>query len=286
MPSRRQVLAHLAIGTAASSGCLLWDTRDDSALALHFEPVDASDLGEEFLFTAAEWSATQRQLVGDGVPNGTARYGHRPLRGGEFVEVDGTYYAVDVAENGTETVARPVLRAERVSGVDGEARGFADLSREDALTLRCAVATSSGEGPEPCAVLHAGEESAFWPDPPFEYWTNGDDSYHLTVSEQNVTLTRFDYTFRPVARSRPAFADYAARELLAADYDSMDLTAEQRDILRAAAREGVYRESPPPYSDEFLDLVDAFRAGADSARDYVRFDGAYFLARTTEFHDD
>lgn len=56
----------------------------------------------------------------------------------------------------------------------------------------------------------------------------------------------------------------------------MGLTTNQREMLYTAARKGVYRESPP-YSDEFEELVAAFGSWAADHRDYVRFEGAYYL---------
>lgn len=35
---------------------------------------------------------------------------------------------------------------------------------------------------------------------------------------------------------------------------TVNLSAKQRDILETAANDGVYRESPPPYSDTLQDI--------------------------------
>lgn len=283
--SRRRLLALAAGSGTALSGCLLWDTHDDSELAFHFESVAPSNLGAEFLYTNGEWTPTQRRLVASGVPNGTTAYRHEPFVDGEFVRVNGTYYSVASTENGTRTVTRPVLRAEPVSSANGERGDFSGLSPDDQRLLKCAIASADRKGPTPC-VVHARTESKFWPNPPFEYLRHNDEDYRLVASERNVTFPRYDFTFESVARNRFAFAEFAARELVAVDYDARDLTEKQRSILRTAAREGAHRESPPPYSDSLLVLVRGFEASADDFRDYLRFEEAYYLAWTTRSYDD
>lgn len=282
MPSRRTVLGGL-LGSAGFSGCVM-DRENASELALHFEPVDADALGDADLYRSDEWTPTQQQLLAAGATNETAAYGHRPFDDGDAIHVNGTYYDISVQENGTATVLRPVLRAEPVSESNGEVGNFSAVSELDQRALKCAVASADGKGPEPC-ILHAGNRSAFWPTLEFEYVTVGGDTHQLSATEQNVTLTRHDYRFTPVAQNRSAFATYAAQNLVAVNYDAMALTADQRKMLRTAAEEGVYRESPP-YSEGLQELVNAFREGADDYEDTVRFDGEYYLASVQQIYDD
>lgn len=274
----------MAVGATASSGCLFRDTHDDSELAIHFDPVPASALGREFLFAPERWTPAQRTFLADGVANATEAYGYRPFDPGVAVRTDGTYYAVSVAENGTATVRRPVLRAEQVSDAPGEVGDFEGLGETDALALRCAVVSARREGPEPC-VLHAGNRSAFWPEPEFRYFEHRNEYYRLAATEAPVELARYDYRFEPVARNQSAFAAYAASEMLAVDYGDRSLSAEERSILETAAAEGVYRESPP-YSDALRGLVEDLRGRADHHRSYVRFRGSYYLAWSTRTFDD
>ena len=283
-PTRRRLLAAVA-AAAGSSGCLFGDRHDDSELALHFEPVPADELGSAFLYTRVEWTPAQRALIERGGTNATEAFGYRPFDPGDVVRVNGTYFEVFVGRNGTGRVERPVLVAEPESEASEPTGDFTGLAESDVLALRCAITSADREGSEPC-VLHGGEHSAFVPEPAFRSIDHGEAYYHLSVAEREVELDRYDYEFQPVAENRSAFTDYAARDLLAVDYDETSLTGEKREVLRTAAEEGVYRESPPPYADALLDLVGTFRDGASDHRDYVKFDGRYYLAWTTEFSDD
>lgn len=280
MPSRRRVLAAAATVLSSLGGCATLDTSNASGIVLRFDPVPASAVGSADLLTAEEFTAPQRHVVDAGVPNGAAAYGHPPIGAGAFVLDNGTYYAVAASGNGTETVTRPVLSADPAAEAGGSTVEFGDLSRTDQRTLKCAV--TDGKEPTPC-VLYAGTESAFWPDP--GYARVGGDAYRLSIAERNVTLDRYDYEFEPVARNRSAFADYAARNALAANYDEMPLSEEQRSILRTAANDGVYRETPP-YSDAIRTVVEVFRQGADGNEDYVRFAGSFYLASVRQVYDD
>lgn len=283
-PTRRQLLSVVAGTLPLVSGCFFGDTHDDSELAIHFEPVRASELGAEYLHTSEEWTPAQRTFLDVGVRNATVAYGHRPFESVSVIRANGTYYAVSVAENGTETVRRPVLRAEPVSEPTEEVGDFSGLARADGLALRCALVSAQRDGPGPC-VLNAGNRSAFWPDLRFTHVEHSGDYYRLTSAEETVELARYDYVFEPVARDRSVFADYAARSMLVVDYADQSLSPEERSILETAAADGVYRESPP-YSDALRTLVDGLDSRANRHRVYVRFEGSYYLARTTRAFDD
>lgn len=283
-PTRRRFLALAAAGVSAASGCFFGDTHDDSELALHFEPVPAEELGSEFLYTRADWTPAQRALLDRGGTNATEAFGYRPFDPGDVVRVNRTYYAVFVGQNGTERVERPVLVAESEPEPSGQTGDFSGLAESDVLALRCAVSSARRERSEPC-VIHGGNHSAFLPEPAFRSFEHHDDYYRLSVVEREVELDRYEYGFRPVAENRSAFASYAARGMLAVDYDSTSPSSEEREVLRTAAEEGVYREAPP-YSEALLAVVEAFRDGATDHEDYVKFDGEYYLARATEVSDD
>lgn len=289
MPTRRRVLGHVgALGAAASLGGCFWDTTNDSFLAVRLEPVPRADLGQNEVVAEEELGPRAGRIVDEGLANGTSAYGRQPhaLTGHAFVRDDGTYYAVRRSENGTETVERPVLEAEPVETADGSVSDRGNLSESDGRALRCAVSTADERDPHPC-VVHEGEASAFWPESRFRYLERGDDGYfRLSVSERNVSLDRHEYRFEPVAGNRSAFADYAAGERVAVDFSTVDASAEQREILRTAAEEGVYEESPPPYSDGLRDLTERIRGASDGYEAIVRFDGAYYLASVEQGFDD
>lgn len=287
MLTRRTVLAHIAGlgGTTALAGCVL-DTTNDSSMSIHLEEVPREQLGQKDAFTPDELEPIARETVSDGLTNGTTVYGTKPLAAGTFVVSNGSYYVVRITQNGTEAVERPVLEAEKVSSPNGTVRDWGNLSRSDALTLRCAVTTRDEQDAHPC-VIFSGSDSAFWPELRFQYLESGDELYYrLHTTERTVTLDRYDYTFEPIASNRSSFADYVARERIAIDFSTADLSAEQRDILRTAATEGVYRESPPPYSDALRELVEWVRSVDDNNTVYVRFNGTYYEASERQSFDD
>lgn len=284
-PTRRRFLALAAAGVPAVSGCFFGDTHDDSELAIHFEPVPADELGSVFLYTREEWTPAQRALLDRDGTNATESFGYRPFDPGDVVRENGTYFAVFVGQNGTEQIVRPVLVAEPEPEPSGRTGDFSGLAESDALALRCAITSAEREGPEPCAI-HGGNHSEFLPEPSFQSIEHRDGYYRLSIVEREVELDRYEYDFQPVAENRTAFASYAARDMLAVDYDATSLSSEEREVLRTAADDGVYRESPPPYSDALRAVVEVFRDGASDHRDYVKFDGRYYLAWTTEVSDD
>lgn len=282
--SRRQVLAAGASLTVAGSGGCVMNRGGGSETVLGFVAVERSDVSELAVVESDDWTAAQRRLLGDDPGNNATAYGYRPFDEGDVVLANGTYYTVSVAENGSETVTRPVLHAEPVSDPDGAVADPSSLPDADVMALKCAVASVDGKGPEPC-VVHGGEGSAFWPVPVPEYVDVGGDVYRLSASEESVGLQRYDYEFEAVAESLSAFADYAVEHLLAVDFDALSLTERQQEILRTAAEEGSYRETPP-YSDALHWIVETFRAGADGQEGYVRFDGAFYLATVSQIWAD
>lgn len=283
MVTRRTVLANVVGlgGTTLLAGCLF---NNGGSLAINLTPVSRSDLVPTAT-ALADLEPRARAAVSDGLANGTTVYGRTPLEAGSFVLADDAYYRVAVEANGTETVERPVLQAESVSGSDGPVGGWEGLSPSDDFTLRCAIQAPDRVYEPPCVIL-GGNDSAFWPELQFEYFHPGDmGPYRLQTSEQTVTLDRYDYTFERVAQTQSAFADYVVNQRVAIDFSTIDLPAEQRDILETAATEGVYRESSPPYSDALEDLGERIQS-AGGYTVYVRFNGTYYEASVDEIHGD
>lgn len=280
---RRHALTLLVVlsGTIAFTGCL-WDTTNDSSMAVQLEEVPREQLGQEDALVPAQMEPRAREIVNDGLANGTIAHGRKPLSNGTFISSNGSYYAVHVSKNGTATVERPVLEAEKVSAPNGSVSDWGNLSRSDSQTLRCAVSTRDRQD-IPC-VIFRGSDSAFWPELRFQYLESGDSTYYqLNTSMQTVTVDRYRYTFERIASNRSAFTAYVVRDqtMLTAN-----LSADQREILRKAAADGIYRESPPPYSDSLRSLVDRIRAVSDGSTVYVRFNGTFYEATARQSFDD
>lgn len=289
MPSRRSLLAGLGSmgATIPLAGCF-WDVTNDSSLTLEMESVSRDELGQARVRPVAEQGPWVRQVVARGLENGTTVYGRKPLERSDFLDVDGTYYAVHVSKNGTATVERPVLEATEVAAPDGPVNDWGNVSRADGLTLRCAVSTRDRNDLPGC-VIYGGNESAFLPKPRFRYLESGEETYYrLEVEERPVDLDRYEYSFESVAETRSAFAEYVARERVAIDFSTGDLTAEQRDILETAAAEGTYEESPPPYSaalQELVDRIERTQQRSGTYEIYVRFEGEYYRLSYQQFFD-
>lgn len=284
MVDRRTLLGALTgiAGMTALTGCL-WDSSNGSSLTIQLNEVPREQLGQSKAYKLEKVEPRAREIVREGLINGTTVYGTKPLEAGTFVLSDGSYYAVRVMQNGTETVERPVLDAERVAAPNGSVSDSRELSRSDTLTLKCAVSTHDRQDTRPC-VIFAGNHSVFWPELQVQYFERGDETYYrLRTSEQTVTLDRYDYTFERVARNQSSFADYIAQEQVEINFTGA--AAKQRDILRTAANEGMYRESPP-YSAALEALVDRVRSAGDERTVYVRFNGTYYEASVVRVFDD
>jgi len=287
MVSRRAVLGHVAAlgGATTLTGCLFGAFSNGSSLAIHMTAVSSSELEPEAVPTLDDLEPRARTVVSEGLSDGTITYGRNPLANGSYVAVDGAYYVATVEANGTEAVERPVLEAEAVSESDGTIGAWEDVDSSDEFTLRCAIQAPDRVYEPPCVVL-GGNHSAFWPELQFQYFEPGDmGPYRLDVSQQTVTLDRYEYTFERVAETRSAFLDYAVSERVAIDFSTVGLSAEQRDILETAATEGVYRESPS-YSSALQDLERRIQSAGDDRTVYVRFNGSYYEASVDQVYDD
>lgn len=289
MVTRRNLLTRsVAVGaTATLTGCL-WDAQSTSSLSLHLERVPRDELGQQRVDDVADLTPRERDVFEAGRTNGTVASGRKPVESSVVIRRAGTSYAVTVRADGTETGTRPVLEATAVSTANGSVGNPSNLSESDGRTYRCAIAGRERGDANPCVVIYGGDESAFRPEPRFRYVERGDEGYYrLESSERTITLDRYRYSFDRVAETRSAFADYAAAELLAIDFTDENLATERRDILETAADEGVYEESPPPYSAALEGLVDRVdgSTGGGANEVYVRFDDRYFLAHTQQFWD-
>jgi|AntDeeMinimDraft_5_1070356.scaffolds.fasta_scaffold20757_1 hypothetical protein len=286
MLTRRSVLVHVVGlgGTTALTGCLFGAFNNGGSLAITLTPISRSEIVPTA--TALEdLEPRARATVTDGLANETTVYERQPLEAGAFVLADGVYYRVTVEANGTERVERPVLEAESISESDGPVGGWEGLTPSDDFTLRCAIQAPDRVYEPPCVIL-GGDNSAFWPELQFEYFHPGNmGPYRLHTSEQMVTLDRYDYSFERVADNQSSYTDYVLNRRVAIDFSTVDLPAEQRDILETAAAEGVYRETSPPYSDALEDLQGRIQSPG-SYTVYVRFDGTYYEASVDEVHGD
>ena len=280
--NRRALLSSLASGgVAALAGCL--DTTNDSSLAVELNRVPKAQLGQPDTVSTDELDADVRAVASDGLGDGTTFTGAQRLDPEEFVVVNGSYYTVAIARAGSGTVARPVLEAEPVSDVDGPVGAWGNLSDSDTTTLRCALSNSERSAVRPCLIPRQND-STFWPSLQFQYFQHRERTYRLRTTERAVDLDQYEYTFDRVAKNESSFAEYVATERLR--IDAATVSGAQRDILRTAATEGVYRESPPPYSEALQSLAEQILAEGFDVTTYVRVDGSYYEAYVLESHDD
>jgi hypothetical protein len=280
MVTRRRFLARASSlgAVAALAGCAL--NSDDSSLGIELTRVPSEELVESEVRAMGELDDRARAVVRDALDGGVTVYGARPVDGGGFVRLDGSYYVVRVTDDGSGTVTRPVLEADVVSDADGPVGDWSSVSGSDSRTLRCAVSTAGDEG-EPC-VIH-DDDSAFRPEPPFRYLARDEEGYYrLRTVERAVTLDRSRYAVELVAESRAGFTEHMAQNSVAIDFSTVDLSTEQRSILDSAVENETYQESSP-FSDALERLTDRLEAAGSTPEDsvYVRYDGNYYEARYT-----
>lgn len=253
---------------------------------IRLEHVPRSELGAADLLSAeAGLTPTQEQFVAAGIPNGTTTYGHRPFEDGQYLHVEGTYYALSAMETGTATVERPVLTAERANALTDEVVTWADLSDVDSRALRCALASLDDSSRSRPCVLHAGADSTFTNRSATVSFDDRGEPVHLAVTREPVELARIEYTVARVGTTRAALADYVARHGVDVDVGDLDLSAEQRSMLETAADTGRYREEPP-YSAAFDDLYGAFLDELGGFGGLVALEGAYYRTDLRESHAD
>lgn len=322
-PTRRAVLRAGAAACSlplSTAGCLRLSASDDSPrYRLSARRVGPS-LAPRFDWNVADADAFARDLAARVVDRGEVATDGFSLDGvgtsePRYVERDGTYYEVAVAEAGTVTRTRWLLWFDRVDAdppaeaeVYTSSLGLGDPTRLDAaygLSESDVRAVEDAEGrvatgsefldladrpPERRGhlfVRRSADGTDLVPDPPFDYaaFETGDGTvYARAVAEEaSVDLTRYVHTATPVAESADAYERHLRETHLRAAFD--DAPDAQRPVLDAATGGREYEETAP-ISDGFAAVLE--RLGVDDTRTpeprrvefsadvYFAYEGSYY----------
>ncbi|MFB6281623.1 MAG: hypothetical protein ABEH40_06370 [Haloferacaceae archaeon] len=266
-PSRRRVLR--AAGSAAAAALAGCGARGGVGGGPEHEFVVSAvvapgpgPFADRFLWSpitdafAAQERAVVERLVATGSATtfgyhlGVGRHdGQRAVWPPQYVEADGTYYRIRLADAREVERETTVLWFDRLDGRPadaGRARVVAGppdgLSRPDRAAFAAARerVVRGGRGArdvadEPPARrgfvydLYDPAESALVPDPPFDYYRhrpedgggdgNGPWYFAPRVARPTLARTRYEYGVEAVARSRPAFEAAVRGAAVAADFD-------------------------------------------------------------------
>ncbi|ESP87370.1 hypothetical protein K933_14828 [Candidatus Halobonum tyrrellensis G22] len=304
----------------STAGCLGLSASDDSPRYRLSTRRIGPSLAPRFDWDADDADPFARDLADRIVDRGevaTAGFSldgvgtHNP----RYVERDGAYYEVAVAEAGTVTRTRWLLWFDRVDAdppagaeVYVSSLGLGDPTRLDAAyglseaDVRAVedaegrIATESGfldvadRPPERRGhlfVRRSADGTDLVPDPPFDYATfeSGDGTVYAraVVEEVSVDLTRYVHTATPVAESADAYERHLRETYLRTAFD--DVSDAQRSVLDAATGGGEYEETAP-LSDGFAAVLE--RLGVDDTRTpeprrvefsehvYFAYEGTYY----------
>lgn len=295
--SRRSALRLLGVAgaTAATAGCLSPGSLDSYALIgdeldlssierpyLWPDPtaIDATtrvDFGTEAkeaslteLFETGEVTVRQWPLVG------RDRWGTETRPRPTFIERDGTFYEVRIAEERVLERERWHFALDRIDDEPPDdatvARPPFDLSDQDERVLDAALdAVYAGHDgflgdPEfdelQTVEFHHGldaEASALVPSPPFEFVEYSEEYFRAVTERRTVRVPEWTYAIDEIADRRSRFNEYARGAIVERDLDSVGLSDGAHGVLDDAIAEDPrrYEEGAPPSADldEALDAL-------------------------------
>jgi hypothetical protein len=227
--------------------------------------------------------------VDEGKENGDyGTHGHQPFSDGEFVEVDGTFYRVDVAETGTKRLRRTVLGADQVSNAAGEAVSIDTYPEADQrfVVIACRMALArerrdddrDREGHETRYEVvfrtRSADDSALLPEPEYPLVTYDDRTFRLWTEERDLTEDEFRSTLTKIADDAETFRQQVEDEFVI-DLDDRDLSGEQEEIIETAIETGEYTESGS-ISPAFNGLINLLREEEPRPRSLIKYEGEYY----------
>lgn len=237
---------------------------------------------------ASALDGSDRAIVTEAVETGSAErttYGQEPLRGGLFVEHDGSFYETAVSTAETEVVTAYRLNLEWENGRDApdeatvvEFSGLPDIDQE---VLRSAVYGSDERREHPAESMSVNDFPAPYPDGGDASelvsgvtWVRWNDrTYRVEIGESTTQERRtFRYTVKRVAMGSEEFRTVAASRYR---IDLTDIPDDEREIVSKALGSG-YEECSPA-SDALKNLQDRLpddqRLPHPGDGWYVGFDG-------------
>ncbi|WP_255150881.1 hypothetical protein [Halorarius halobius] len=243
----------------------------------------------------ASLSDRERAVVDAAHANGSARTaGERLDVEGAYVERNGTYYQVRVADGPDVTRERPVLRIERVDRTAPDAVAAEELPDRDRNAFLLAwkawsVRQEGGrDGPQARYVYETvpdPDESVFAPTQEVRYVTRNNETFRVRVRNESVELDTTTYRLERVAANESAFVDE-----LVVTVDGLNESA--ADPLERAIANGTYTSRAGRFEDaarpvrpllRALEVGEpqAFMYERTEAVRYVRYEGSYYRVTVT-----
>ncbi|MEF8856131.1 MAG: hypothetical protein V5A16_01780 [Haloplanus sp.] len=214
----------------------------------------------------------------------------KPFSAVDYVAVDGTYYAVETAVESTAERPGYVLGLDTDGATAEGAVPFDDLPATDRAALFAALgypgsremaryerARSIGMGGTLASPTDDAEaRSELVPDPSYDAIRIAGRAFRIEIGERRrVTVEQLRVGVRAVATTAREFATLVD-ERSGIDFDSRELSVEQRDIVETAIDEG--DDECAPYSDAFADLQETLGWVGDT-RDgvgYANYDDEWY----------
>jgi hypothetical protein len=227
---------------------VLWEPDDNP-------PVPVLDRNEAVRATAAGERPTT--------------YGYRPIPTDEYVEYDGTYYALDIVVTGVKEIERHLLRLTWVGDTDEledppEAIEHGDLPPIDRHAVKPAYFAARArehDGGAPWDIIEEGGyvyrhlddyTSELAPKPEHEYVRFNDTILEVTVGAKTLTEPAYTGVRIPIADSRAAFERALDGSMVDARIEKSALSAEAKTIISR----GDYTEETP-LSQAFEEVIRA-----------------------------
>lgn len=305
MVSRRQSLQLAGTAAvAALAGCTTAFESSGPERTLRVDRIGADPVEYALYDPPSDelFGGPARAALDEILPDGRySAYGYVPIREGNYVEQDGTYYRTEQFVSGRAQLERPVVRLTSVDEdaapddalpitaletpsarplkllhvneiTDGEA-GAADYLRGDSYVLRRPAERESRLGTgelDGRVVTRTGD---------------GSYPYRVEVATERVSLTEHTVLAVDVADSRAAFREVVLGAETDAVLDADDLSAEAGDIFDEAIGRNSYEETGEP-SAAFEALLERLGFDVDESANgqliwYVDdlFRAAYYVDR-------
>lgn len=312
-----EVLAILAI---AALGLLLigflgfafmFGAADNTQVAFEAQQLSADEVVDDSTYDPTEH---QQSFVEHTLRNGTSRhvrlhydpfFDEAPAhqiheRGGAefvYVEQEGTFYRVAVANVSEAETQRQTLELVRVNETSGDVIQYDELPTVDQREVRSAHVlkhkrdcgdTSRTKGTADCWSTYSTSDanrSILVPSPPADYVRYENQTYELVASERTVEGTAITYQATPVSNDSAAF-----RSQFVTEVNEGELTEGERELLEQAIGEGYhiqvhrhdFKEVPrerfnsllPKLGLPSLDSLSGAHHG--SSVGYIDYRGAYY----------
>ncbi|WP_256390851.1 hypothetical protein [Natronoarchaeum rubrum] len=293
--SRRRSLLRATSGLAitALSGCLLFGISGSSSRFDLSINVAGTELRTAFSLDQSELSPEQMGIIDALRENGTTvGYDQPRFEDGEILHLDGSYHRIVVADTGSETIRRPVLKVEMID----ESKISEDpvpLSKYDESAYKVVhepvlAAQRVEEVTRQIFYTEATQPEQLQPKPQYKYVKYQDEVYRLEVTEQDIEADQIEYTWADLPTDETSIEEAIRDQYEILDVATMDLSADARSILEEAINTPPY-EGTSPFSNAEEELLEALNTkqqdvGTDTR--WIVFQERFYQARINWSHSD